>query len=163
MPQLDPSSFASQIFWLAITFIPLFVILWKVALPKVGAAIEARRQRIDADLDKAAALKDEAAKVLAAYEKSLAGAHENARTALRKVADELAADSAKRHAELGAKLADEIKDAEGRIAAAKDQALANIRTVAGDAAAAATERLVGMKVGGPAVDKALAAVIGEKR
>lgn len=156
MPQLDPSSFVSQLVWLALTFIPLFLILWKVALPKVAAALEARRQKIAADLDAAAALKNEAAQVLAAYQKALAGAHDNARVELKKVADEAAAAASRRQAELGAKLATEIKDAEARIASAQDKALANIRAVAGDAAAAATERLIGVKIEGATLEKALA-------
>jgi F-type H+-transporting ATPase subunit b len=156
MPQLDPSSFLSQLVWLALTFIPLFLILWKVALPKVGAALEARRQRIAADLDAATALKDEAAKVLAAYQKALYSAHEAARAELKKVADEAAASATKHQAELGAKLAAEIKAAEARIASAQDAALANIRDVAGEAAAAATERLIGVKVEGAALETALA-------
>ena len=165
MPQFDPSSFASQLFWLALTFIPLFVILWKVALPKVDAVIEARRAQIDADLDKAARLKDEAAKALADYEASLADAHEKARAALRKVADEMAAEAARRNVELGARLADQIKEAETRIASAKDAALANVRSLAGEAAAAAVERLIGVKVAGPALERAVAhaAAAGEQR
>ena len=162
MPQLDPSTFASQLFWLTVTFIPLFIILWKVALPRISATIETRRARIEADLDKAAALRDDAARALAEYEKSLASAHEKARDKLRQLAEELAAQSAERHAALGAKLAAQIKEAEARVTAAKDQALANIKTVAGEAAAAATERLIGVKASGAAIEKALAAVIGEK-
>ena len=74
MPQLDSSTFASQLFWLTVTFIPLFIILWKVALPRIGTTIETRRARIEADLDKAAALRDDAVRALAEYEKSMARA-----------------------------------------------------------------------------------------
>src|SRR5579885_2207560 len=127
MPQLDPSSYPSQIFWLVVTFIPLFFILWKVALPKVGQVIDARRARIEGDLDRATALREEAGKVLAEYEKALAEAHEKARAELRRAGEEMAALAAKRHAELGGRLAEEIRAGEARIAAAKDSALANIR------------------------------------
>jgi F-type H+-transporting ATPase subunit b len=156
MPQLDPSSYPSQLFWLALTFIPLFFILWKVALPRVGAVIEARRAQIESDLDKAARLKDEAAKALAEYEASLTGAHEKGRAALRAVAEEMAAEAARRNAVAGEKLADQIKEAEARIAAAKGAALANIRTLSGEAASAAVERLIGVKVAGPALERAVA-------
>ena len=163
MPQLDPSSYPSQLFWLIVTFVPLLLILWKLALPRVGAALAARRARIDADLDAAAKLKDEAASVLAAYQKSLASAHEAARAELKKVADEAAAAATRRQAELGAKLAAQIKDGETRIGQAKDAALANIRQVAGEAAAAATERLIGVKVGRAALDQAIADAVKETR
>ncbi|HYB58499.1 MAG TPA: F0F1 ATP synthase subunit B' [Alphaproteobacteria bacterium] len=163
MPQLDPSSFASQLFWLALTFIPLFFILWKVALPRVAAVIEARNARIAADLDQAAMLRDEAKAVLERYEATLKDAHEKGRASLRKTAEEMAADSAKRHAELARELAERIGEAEARIASARDAALANIRGVAGEAAQAATERLIGVKVEGTALAHTVAEAAGEKR
>ena len=163
MPQLDPTSFASQLFWLAVTFIPLFLVIWKVALPRVAAVIEARHRRIEADLDKAAALRDEAAKLLAWYEKALADAREKAQAEMRRAAEEMAAAAAQRHAELAARLAEEVAAAERRIGAAKDQALANIRAVAGEAAAAATERLIGFRPPADALERAVAAAARERR
>ncbi len=163
MPQLDPSSYPSQLFWLVLTFVPLFFILWKVALPKVAAVLAARQARIESDLDRAATLRDEAAEVLAQYEAALAGAHERARAALRKLADEMAAEAAARHAELGLRLGERVKDAEARIAGARETALANIRGIAGEAAEAATERLIGVKAAPSAVAEALAAETGERR
>jgi F-type H+-transporting ATPase subunit b len=162
MPQLDPHYFLSQIVWLLLTFVPLFFILWKIALPKVGRALEARHERLAGDLGAAEALKREADALLADYEKALAGAHERARSALRKVADEIAAEAAKRHAELGARLGTQIKEGEARIAAARDDALSHIRGVAADAAAAATERLVGLKLSRETVESAVKAASGER-
>jgi F-type H+-transporting ATPase subunit b len=163
MPQLNPHYFLSQIFWLALTFIPLFFILWKLALPKVARVLEARQGRIEGDLKQAETLKREADRLLAEYEKALAGAHEQARAALRKVADEMAAEAVKRHASLGHRLGEQIKEGEARIAAAKDRALANIRGVAAEAATAAAERLIGVKLPAAAVDEAVKASLGERR
>jgi F-type H+-transporting ATPase subunit b len=163
MPQLDPASYASQLFWLALTFIPLFILIWKVALPRVSGVIEARRQRIAADLDKAAALRDQAAKLLAEYEKTLDDAREKARAELRRAAEEMAAAAAERHAGLGAKLAAEVAGAERRIGAAKEAALANIRAVAGEVAAAATERLIGVRPPADALARAVGDAAEEKR
>jgi len=163
MPQLDPTHFATQLFWLALTFIPLFLILWKVALPRVAAVIEARSARIAADLDQAARLRDEAKAVLEHYEATLKDAHEKGRASLRKMAEEMAAEGARRHAELARELAERIGEAEVLIASARDAALANIRGVAGEAAQAATERLIGVKVAGAALAQAVAEAAGEKR
>src|SRR4051794_40148643 len=74
MPQLDPSTYAPQLFWLLITFVLLYVLMKWLALPRVGKAIEARRERLDGDLARAAALKEQAETVLAEYERSLAPA-----------------------------------------------------------------------------------------
>ena len=54
MPQLDFATFPPQLFWLAITFIVLYVLMAWVGLPRVGGVIAARRNRIDGDLEKAA-------------------------------------------------------------------------------------------------------------
>ena len=90
----------TQLFWLALTFIPLLLILWKVALPKVGAVLAARAARIAGDLERAAKLRDEAKDVLERYEATLKEAHATARDSLRATAQALAAESARRHAEL---------------------------------------------------------------
>ena len=50
MPQLDPAGFVPQLFWLAVTFLVLYILMRWVAVPQVGRAIEARRERLDGDL-----------------------------------------------------------------------------------------------------------------
>jgi F-type H+-transporting ATPase subunit b len=162
MPQLVFPDFAPQLIWLAITFGVLYLIMWKAGMPALAGVIEARRAKITADLDKAAALKEEAAKTLAQYEKAMAEARERARDEVQKAAHEIAVASAARHAELGAKLGEEIKAAERRIAAAKEQALANLGSAAGEAAAAAAERLIGKRIGGQEVEAAIAAAMRER-
>ena len=163
MPQLDPASFPTQLFWLALTFIPLFLILWKVALPKVGAVIAAREARIRDDLAEATRLRDEAGRARARYEATLKEAHEKGREQLRRTAEELAAQGAKRHAELARELGEKIAAAEARIASARGAALANVESVAGEAALAAAERLIGLKLPPSAIADALAKLGGERR
>ena len=163
MPQLNTAHFATQLFWLALTFIPLFLILWKVALPKVGAVLAARAARIAGDLETAARLRDEAKEALERYEATLKEAHERARESLHATARALAAENAKRHAELAHELGERIAAAEARIGAARDAALANVESVAGEAALAATERLIGVKAAPQAVAQAVRGAVGEKR
>ena len=62
MPQLDPSTFATQLVWLIITFLILYLILWKSALPRIASILQDRQERIDNDLEKAEKLKKEALK-----------------------------------------------------------------------------------------------------
>jgi len=162
MPQLVFPDFPPQVIWLTITFAILYLIMWKAGLPAIAGVVEARRARIAADLDKAAALKEEAAGALAQYEKAMTEARERARDEVQKAVHEITTTSATRHAELGAKLAEEIKAAERRIAAAKDQALANLGSAAGEAAAAAAERLIGKRIGAHEVEAAIAAAMRER-
>src|SRR3546814_13136399 len=67
MPQLDPATYTSQIFWLAVTFLGLALLLWRVALPRISAALENRPQRIDHDIARSGELAKEAEGAMAAY------------------------------------------------------------------------------------------------
>ena len=72
MPQLDPTTWIAQLFWLIVTFVALYFVLSRSILPRIANVMEARQSKIDDDLDRAAASKQEADGVLAEYEKALA-------------------------------------------------------------------------------------------
>ena len=156
MPQLDPAVFPPQLVWLTITFVILYLVMARVVLPRIGDVIEARQDRIAHDLDAAASLKTEAETALAEYEKSLAAARSEARDKLAKAAEQRASDAAARSTKLDARIAKQVRTAEARIAAAKQDALDNLAGVAGEIARAATEKLVGAAPGDAAVTAALA-------
>ena len=143
MPQLDYHTFVPQLVWLAICFVVLYVLMSRLALPKVKATIEGRRHRIDGDLGRAAALKEEAEAALAAYQKTLADARSAAQETLRQTGEQLAAAAAERQRQLAATLAEQITAAEARIAAGKDQALGEIRGIAAEVGGAVVEKLTG--------------------
>ncbi len=145
MPQFDPSTFTPQIFWLLVTFAVLFVAMWRHALPRISGILEARQQRIGSDLDKAAALKVETERVAAEYEKALVEARDKAAAAIKRADAEMAAEAVQRHESFGKELAARTGEAEQRIAAARDQALGNIKTVAEETAGAATAKLIGVE------------------
>lgn len=162
MPQLDPTFYTGQLFWLAVTFVVLYWVLSKAVLPRVANVLEARQNKIDDDLDRAATSKREAESVLAEYEKSLAEGHAAALTMLRQAADDMAAESAKSHGELADKLSDDVKAAEARILEAKKAAVGNINEVAAEVAQAATLRLIGLEVDDKAAAASVKAVAGGK-
>ncbi|MCR9257017.1 MAG: F0F1 ATP synthase subunit B' [Alphaproteobacteria bacterium] len=144
LPQLNPETFASQLFWLFLSFGVFYLLMSRVALPKVRSALEERDRRISSDLEKAGQLKAEAEGILAEYEKAVADARAKASAVLSEAADAAAQDAAKRTADLDAKLNKRLKEAEERIAAAKAEALENLRSVASDAAASALTKLTGL-------------------
>jgi F-type H+-transporting ATPase subunit b len=161
VPQLDVSTFASQIFWLIICFGTLYYLLSQKALPRVAEILEARQDRIAADLDEAQRLRVEAEAALAQYETALAKAQAEAQTLLAESQARLQAEAAARQAELDARLAEQIATAEARIAAAKQEALKELRTTAVTVAQAATEHLAGLKVTKKAAEAALRDVLAE--
>jgi len=143
MPQLNIPDFAPQLVWLAISFIVLYVLMAWLGLPRIGVAIAARRDRIDGDLARAAQVKAEAEAVLAAYQKGLAEARAQAQATLKATHDRFAAEAAERQRELGEQLAQQIAAAEARIAATKNEALAEVRGIAVDVGRAVVEKLTG--------------------
>src|SRR5215813_3655903 len=143
MPQLDVSTFAPQLVWLAITFIVLYLLMAKLGLPRVNAAIEARRKRLDDDLARAAQLKAEAEAVIAAYEQSLASARAQAQAAMKETSDRLAAEAAARQRQLAGSLAQQTEAAERQIAEAKERALVEMHGIAIEVARSITEKLTG--------------------
>jgi F-type H+-transporting ATPase subunit b len=160
MPQLDVSTFIPQLFWLAVTFIVLFILMKAVALPRVGAAIGARQKRLDDDLAAASEMKTQAEAAIAAYERALAGARAQAQMTIKETSDRLAAEAAERQRQLASSLAEQTAAAERQIAEAKARAVGDIRSVAGDVAASVVARLSGAPVDpgrvAAAVDRALA-------
>jgi F-type H+-transporting ATPase subunit b len=162
MPQLDPKFFATQIFWLVVTFAIFLIVVWRVVLPKIGNTLEDRQNRIRADLDKAADSKAAAEKAMAGYEKALAESRDKAAGMLRKVSEASAAAAAERTAAVNAKLARDLQAAETRIAKARTDALANIKTVAGDVATAAAERIGGIKADAAAVGRAVETALAQR-
>ncbi|HXP03224.1 MAG TPA: F0F1 ATP synthase subunit B' [Stellaceae bacterium] len=162
MPQLDYHTFVPQLVWLAISFVVLYILMTTLALPKVKGAIEGRRHRLDSDLGRAAAAKQEAETALAAYQKTLAEARAAAQDTLRQTGERLAAEAAERQRQLAATLAAQVEAAEVRIAAGKDQALAEIRTVAAEVGSAVVEKLTGTAPDGTAMSSAVNRVVGER-
>jgi F-type H+-transporting ATPase subunit b len=163
MPQLDVSTFVSQLFWLLLTFVPLYLVLWKVALPRVAEVLENRQNRIEHDLERAEKLKQEAEAALAAYEGELAEARGRAQAALREAQQQAAAEAQTRHDKLTERLAGELDAAEARIDAARREAAAGIRDVAVELAAAAAEKLAGTAAPDRAVRAAVDAAMPEER
>ena len=161
MPQLDAYWYASPIFWLIIFFSVLYWLLSRRALPRIAEILEAREDRIAADLDQAQRMRAEAEQVMASYEKTLAQARARAHDLVAETQAKLQAEAAERQAELDQALARQLAEAEARIAEAKRSALKELEEAAVAAAQAAVERLVGIKVAKRAAQAALREVRGE--
>jgi F-type H+-transporting ATPase subunit b len=143
MPQLNVETFPSQLFWLAVSFIVLYIVMSWVGLPRLSAAIEARRQRREDDLARAAQLKTEAEAANAAFQRTMVEARAQAQAAIKETTDRLAAEAAERQRALAAALAERIDEAERRIAATKQQALSEVRGIAADVGRSVVEKLTG--------------------
>jgi F-type H+-transporting ATPase subunit b len=155
-PPLQAENFPSQLFWLAICFIALYVLMSRLGLPRVGGIIAARSATIENDLGEANRLKQETESAIAAYEKTLADARSNAQAIGAKKRDELMAEADKRRKTLEDQLHRQLEDAEKTIAKTKTAAMGNVRGIATDAATAIVERLIGTAPSDKAVADAVA-------
>jgi F-type H+-transporting ATPase subunit b len=154
-PPLDPSTFVPQLFWLAIAFGLLYVLMKRVALPRVGEVIEDRRERIERDIAKAESLKIETEQALATYERALGDARTRASTIAKDMHASLVADVDAERAKLDGEIARKIADAEARIAQDKVRAMAGVGDIAAETARAIVAKLIGSEVSRDEVQQAL--------
>ncbi len=161
MPQLEVSTYVSQIVWLLIAFTTLYYLLSRKALPRIAEILEARQDRMAADLDEAQRLRRDAEEALASYEQVVATAQDEAHAVLAATQGRLQEESAARQAEVDTRLAGQLADAETRISAARRDALAELEDSAVTVAQAAVERLAGAKVTKKSAQDALREVLGE--
>jgi F-type H+-transporting ATPase subunit b len=142
-PPFQKDTFASQLFWLVLVFVALYLLMSRIALPRIGSILEQRRQSIEADLAAAQGLKNESDAAIAAYEKALADARGRAQTLANEERQREAAAAEAHRKEVDAKLNARIAEAEKIIAESRTAAMANVRAIATEAAAAIVERLTG--------------------
>jgi len=162
MPQLNPVDFSPQLIWLAISFILLLFLMWKVALPRVSTVIEDREKRIQADLEKADRVKADADRARAAYEKTLADARAKAQAELAAATQAIQAETGKRDAAFMSQLTQRTKTAEDAIGAAKNKAMGDVRSVAAEVAAAVIGKVAGAEASATEISGAVDAVAGRR-
>ena len=142
LPQLDMSTWPSQLFWLAVTFGVLYWLMAGRFLPAIGGAIEERRDRIADDLDTASEFRGQAEAAEAAYNQALADAKAKAQGIAADTRAEVDAEIAEMQAETDAKLQAHVEAAEARINDMKEEAAAKVGEAASDATRAIVERLI---------------------
>jgi F-type H+-transporting ATPase subunit b len=154
-PPFDPGTFASQLLWLTLAFVGLYLIMSRVALPRIAAIFEARSGRIAADLAEASRLKGEADAAGAAHEKALAEARARAQALANDVRAQVAGEANKSRHALEERLAARMAEAEKAITATRTAAMGNVRGIAIETAGVIVSRLIGISAPEPAVAKAV--------
>ncbi|HKP23361.1 MAG TPA: F0F1 ATP synthase subunit B' [Dongiaceae bacterium] len=162
MPQFNPEFFAPQLVWLGITFLVLYLLMSKLILPRITSILNQREDRIDGNLQRAEALKEEAAQVLAAYQKAIADARAQAQAALAKAGADIAAETAQREAAFAKKMAEQTAAAEAGIRSAKAKALTDVRGIAAEVAVLMAGKITGAPVEADAVANAVDSVMKER-
>jgi F-type H+-transporting ATPase subunit b len=145
LPQLDISTWPSQLFWLVVLFTAGYILMAKFVTPRIGSVLEERRAKLDEDLGKARSASEDAARIRAEYEADL----DAARTAAAETAKQAAAEATKQaeasDAKIAKKLAEKVAKAEAKLATARSEAMANLNNVAAEAALAAVAQLANIQ------------------
>ena len=118
-PPFASETFTSQLIWLALAFVALYLLMSRIALPRVGGILQARRERIAGDLAEAERHRQESEAAAAAYEQALADARGRAQGIANEARDRLTAEAEQRRHALEAELNDTLAQAEKTIAATK--------------------------------------------
>lgn len=164
MPQIaqltaDNWYLASQLFWLLVVFAGIYVVIGRGMLPKIEATVDARDRKVADDLAAAKAAHATADAFQENYRQQGEASRAAAQKAVAEAKDKAARDAEKRLAKIDAELADKLAVAETEIAAARKSAMAEIESVAAEAAGDLVARLSGVKIGAADAKAAVKAVL----
>ncbi|MFC3613901.1 F0F1 ATP synthase subunit B' [Lutimaribacter marinistellae] len=143
MPQLCFDWFPNQIFWLVVTLVVIFLVLSRVALPRIAAILAERTGTITNDLAAAEDLKAKAVEAEEAYNKALADARSEAQRIAAEARAEIQADLDEAIAKADAEIAAQTAESEKAIAEIRAGAIDSVKDVARDTAAALVATLGG--------------------
>jgi F-type H+-transporting ATPase subunit b len=154
-PPFQKDTFASQLVSLLIAFVALYLIVSRIALPRVGSLLDERQNAIEGDLAEAQKLKDASDAALKAYESELAAARSRAQAISAETREKLNAASDAERKRLEERLAHKLVEAEKTIAATREAAMRNVRGIAAEAAAAIVQRLAGIAPDRKSIERAV--------
>ena len=146
MPQLNPEFWAAQIFWLILTFSTLYLIIWKIFLPKITYTIENRKSRVVNDISEAQKLKENAEKKLKEYNKII----ENSKTEAKKIVDDnrrkLEKDIETKKNKFNTEIEKELSVVEKEIIDLKRSSISSINKIAVETSSEIIRQIIGAEV-----------------
>ena len=160
LPQLDFTTFPSQIFWLAVTVFVLFQLMSKVALPRIASVLEERADAIADDLDRAEEFKRKASEAEDAYQQALLDARAKAQGIVAETRAEIQKEVDAAMAKADAEISARAGESEKRIREIRDSAMAAVAEVANDTAIAVVEAVMPDVMDANAVKAAVQARLG---
>jgi F-type H+-transporting ATPase subunit b len=159
LPQLDTTTFASQLFWLVISFAVLYFVISRIAAPKIGGVIADRANRIKTDLDTAAQAKRDSEAAMAGYDKALADARAKALKSSDEMRNAVQAEINAKNDAASKQLAADTAKAEARIGEMRKSAMARVGDVAKETAAEVVAKLTGQAASPADLEAAVSAAL----
>jgi len=146
MPQLDPKFWAAQIFWLILIFSILYLIIWKIFLPKITYIIENRKSRVVNDLNEAQKIKESAEKKLKEYNKIIESSKQEAKKIIEDERKKLDQDIENKKKDFNNQIEKEITAVEKEIKDLKKTSLSNISKIASETSAELMKKIINTEV-----------------
>ncbi len=162
LPQLNPSTMMTQIFWLIVSFLVLYFMLFGVALPRIEEVLNTRESRISWDITKADEIRNESNAVLASTERMLSRTQAQAREIISRTSSQGQASGKLLMDRFDRELTRSTREAEGRILAAKNAALGELDKTATDLALQVASRLAAVEIDRPQVAEAVKVAIKQR-
>jgi len=162
MPQLNPEFWIAQAFWLILIFSILYLLIWKIFLPKITYSIENRKSRIVNDLDEALKLKENAEKKLKEYNEII----ENSKKEAQKIIDDskkkLDKDIENKKQKFSDEIEKELVSTEKEIKDLKKSSISNINNIAAETSAEIIKQIINIEVNKSSVSAIVDDVVKRK-
>ena len=146
LPQLDITTWPSQLFWLVVTFVIGYFLISLLVAPSISSVLENRSAKISDDLEAAKRAQDNAKDVYNYYEETLREARSLAAIATAKALEEAKAETASHNTAINKKLAASAKKAETRLSEVRDEALSSLEDLATETSQKIIAELTPIKV-----------------
>ncbi len=151
MPQLNPDYWVSQIFWVILVFTILYVILWKIILPKINENLENRRSQILTDLDDAQKFKDQSEENISEYNKIFNQAKQDAKKILDETRKKINLDIENKNNQFNQEIEKEIENAKKEIKTLKLSSIKDINKISIETSSEVVRKMVGTEVNASSV------------
>ena len=146
MPQLNPEFWTAQIFWLILIFSSLYLIIWKIFLPRITYSIENRKSKVVNDLDESQKLKDNAEKKLKEYNEIIEKSKKEAKKIIDDSKKKLVRDIEDKKQKFSDEIEKEIEATEKEIKNLKKNSTSNVANIAADTSAEIIRQIISTKV-----------------
>lgn len=146
LPQLDPTWYASQSFWMLVTFCAMFLAVWRLVMPAMRATVDLRRSKIEEDIKQTEILKTEAARLLKELDAARASVRENTARLMAQAQEQAQAQTAQSETEFTARLNEHIAQKEQVLKQARESALREVAAISGELADAIVRKIGGITV-----------------
>ena len=146
MPQLNPEYWAAQIFWLILIFSVLYIVIWKIFLPKIVNGIENRKLKVVNDLNETQKLRDSAEKKLKEYNKIIEDAKKVAKKTIDENKKKLENEIKNKNQKFNEEIEKELISTEKEIKNLKKNSISNINKIAAEISSELVKQVVGTEV-----------------